>query len=38
MDPMVLAQVLRPLQGLFPTARHPNVLVGLHVSDDAACV
>ncbi len=36
MDPMVLAQVLRPLQGLFPAAQHPNVLVGLHVSDDAA--
>ena len=36
MDPMVLAQVLRPLQGLFPPEQHPNVLVGLHVSDDAA--
>lgn len=36
MDPLVLAQVLRPLQGLFPAAQHPNVLVGLHVSDDAA--
>lgn len=36
MDPTVLAQVLRPLQTLFPAAQHPNVLVGLTVSDDAA--
>ena len=36
MDPTVLAQVLRPLQGLFPIEQHPNLLVGLEVSDDAA--
>ena len=36
MDPMVLAQVLRPLQGMFSPAKHPNLLVGLQVSDDAA--
>ena len=36
MDPMVLAQVLRPLQGLFTAQQHPNLLVGLEVSDDAA--
>ncbi len=36
MDPMVLAQVLRPLQGMFSPAQHPNLLVGLQVSDDAA--
>lgn len=35
MDPMVLAQVLRPLQGMFSPAQHPNLLVGLQVSDDA---
>ena len=36
MDPAVLAQVLRPLQGLFPAKDHPHLLVGLEVSDDAA--
>ena len=36
MDPLVLAQVLRPLQGLFPSEHYPNLLVGLHVSDDAS--
>jgi len=36
MGPTALAQVLRPLQTLFPAARHPNLLVGLEVSDDAA--
>lgn len=36
MDPMVLAQVLRPLKTLFPAQQHPNLLVGLEVSDDAA--
>ena len=36
MDPMVLAQVLRPLKELFPAKQHPNLLVGLEVSDDAA--
>jgi selenide, water dikinase len=36
MDPMVLAQVLRPLKDLFPAKQHPNLLVGLEVSDDAA--
>lgn len=36
MDPTVLAQVLRPLQSLFPADLHSNVLVGLTVSDDAA--
>ena len=36
MDPMVLAQVLRPLKNLFPARQHPNLLVGLEVSDDAA--
>jgi selenide,water dikinase len=36
MDPAVLAQVLRPLKDLFPPARHPELLVGLSTSDDAA--
>ena len=36
MDPGVLAQVLRPLQNLFSTEAHPDVLVGLGVADDAA--
>ncbi len=36
MDPAVLTQVLRPLQNLFPQSRHPELLVGLSVSDDAA--
>ncbi len=36
MDPMVLAQVLRPLKNLFPTDRYPHLLLGLEVSDDAA--
>ncbi len=36
MAPAALAQVLRPLRGLFPADRHPELLVGLEVSDDAA--
>jgi selenide,water dikinase len=36
MAPGVLAQVLRPLQNLFSTEAHPQVLVGLGVADDAA--
>lgn len=36
MDPSVLTQVLRPLQGLFPLEQYPNLLVGLQASDDAA--
>lgn len=36
MGPAALAQVLRPLRELFPAAEHPELLVGLSVSDDAA--
>jgi selenide,water dikinase len=36
MGPETLAQVLRPLQGLFRAEHHPHLLVGLEVSDDAA--
>ena len=36
MGPEALAQVLRPLKNLFPAANHPDLLVGLEVSDDAA--
>ena len=36
MGPEALAQVLRPLQGMFPADQYPNLLVGLEVSDDAA--
>ena len=36
MAPEVLAQVLRPLRKLFPSSNHPELLVGLDVSDDAA--
>jgi len=36
MGPETLAQVLRPLQNLFPPEHHPELLVGLSVSDDAA--
>ena len=36
MGPEALAQVLRPLQSLFPADRYPHLLVGLAVSDDAA--
>ena len=36
MDPGVLAQVLRPLQNLFSTETHPEVLIGLGIADDAA--
>jgi selenide,water dikinase len=36
MGPEALAQVLRPLRGLFPAEQHPELLVGLSVSDDAA--
>ena len=36
MDPMILAQVLRPLQGMFSPESCPSLLVGLQVSDDAA--
>jgi selenide,water dikinase len=36
MAPEALAHVLRPLQRLFRPDRHPALLVGLQVSDDAA--
>jgi selenide,water dikinase len=36
MGPETLAQVLRPLEGMFRAERYPNLLVGLEVSDDAA--
>lgn len=36
MGPETLAQVLRPLQGMFPADQYPQLLVGLEVSDDAA--
>jgi selenide,water dikinase len=36
MGPEALAQVLRPLKSLFRAAQHPDLLVGLEVSDDAA--
>jgi selenide,water dikinase len=36
MGPEALAQVLRPLQALFPAEEHPELLIGLAVSDDAA--
>ena len=36
MGPEALAQVLRPLRALFPAEQHPELLVGLVVSDDAA--
>jgi len=36
MGPEPLAQVLRPLGGMFPAKEYPNLLVGLEVSDDAA--
>jgi len=36
MAPDALSHVLRQLQNLFPTQNHPEVLVGLEVSDDAA--
>lgn len=36
MGPAALAQVLRPLQNMFPPERYPELLVGLAVSDDAA--
>jgi len=36
MGPETLAQVLRPLQGMFPVDQYPQLLVGLEVSDDAA--
>lgn len=36
MGPEALAQVLRPLQNLFRADQHPELLVGLEVSDDAA--
>ncbi len=36
MGPMSLAQVLRPLGGMFPAEEYPDLLVGLEVSDDAA--
>jgi len=34
--PSALAQVLSPLTGLFDSANHPDILVGLAVADDAA--
>lgn len=36
MAPDALAQVLRPLQAMFPAERFPQVLVGLRPHDDAA--
>jgi len=36
MGPGPLAQVLRPLSGMFPAEEYPELLVGLEVSDDAA--
>ena len=36
MGPEALAQVLRPLQGMFATEEYPDLLIGLEVSDDAA--
>ncbi len=36
MGPEALAQVLRPLAGIFPAAGHPEMLVGLDGGDDAA--
>jgi len=36
MGPEPLAQVVRPLSGMFPAKEYPNLLVGLEVSDDAA--
>ncbi len=36
MGPETLAQVLRPLGGMFPAKAYPDLLVGLEVSDDAA--
>ena len=36
MGPEALAQVLRPLSTLFRAEDHPDLLVGLAVSDDAA--
>lgn len=36
MGPQALAQVLRPLRDLFSAERHPELIVGLSVSDDAA--
>jgi selenide,water dikinase len=36
MGPETLAQVLRPLRDFFPAEQHPELLVGLSVSDDAA--
>lgn len=36
MAPEALAQVLRPLENMFRAQQHPNFLVGLGVSDDAA--
>ena len=36
MGPEALAQVLRPLMGMFPAADYPDLLVGLEGPDDAA--
>jgi len=36
MGPEALAQVLRPLAGMFPAADYPRMLVGLDGGDDAA--
>lgn len=36
MAPEALAQVLRPLQNLFDSRHHPDLLVGLGMADDAA--
>jgi len=36
MGPEALAQVLRPLGGMFPAKEYPDLLIGLEASDDAA--
>jgi selenide,water dikinase len=36
MGPAALAQVLRPLQSIFPASAYPELLVGLDTADDAA--
>src|SRR5579859_5800565 len=36
MGPEALAQVLRPLAGMFPADDYPDLLVGLGLPDDAA--
>lgn len=36
MEPSALSEVLKSFSGMFSQAEHPNLLVGLEVSDDAA--